>query len=300
MSNERHRIDELFARYELEPSLTDVYVEGKDIGVYRWFFQAKGMRDVKVYPIDSVAIDDKVLAKHGLHKGSDQQNVIALSEELGNEFEGDELRVRCVVDADYDRHLGKIRNNDFLEYTDYTSLEMYFFSKPALNKFIGIVLKGLPVTSSFVMKNIAQVLQRVFTIRLSNEKLQWGMSFPTLETLKKYFKWTKTKIEFKERKFIKTYLLMNRRGKQRAEFECVMGACTKQLYADVRHNIRGHDFSWALFCLVKKIKKEVGYSRWDAMENALVGCVEMAFVENEHLFRKLSTLYNIQKGRINN
>jgi hypothetical protein len=290
MCNECHRIDELFARYELEPSLTDVYVEGKDDEVYKWFFQAKGLRDVKVYPIDTVAIDDKVLAKYGLNKESDQQKVIALAEELRSEFEGDELRVRCVVDADYDRHLGRIRNNDFLEYTDYTSLEMYFFSKPALDKFIGIVLKGLPVTSSFVIKNMAQVLQRVFIIRLSNEKLKWGMSFPKLENLKKYFKWTKMKIEFKEREFIKNYLTKNGRSKQIAEFECVMGACTKQLDADVRHNIRGHDFSWALFHLAKKIKKEVGFNRWEVMERALTGCVEMAFVENEHLFRKLSTL----------
>jgi len=300
MSNECLRIDELVGRYELEPSLTDVYVEGKDAAVYRWFFQAKGMRDVKVYPIDSVAIHDKILAKYGLNKESNQHKVIALSEELRNEFKGDELRVRCVVDADYDRHLGRIRNNVFLEYTDYTSIEMYFFSKPALDKFIGIVLKGLPVTSSFLIKNMAQVLQRVFLIRLSNEKLQWGMSFQKSGKLKKYFKWTKKKIEFKESKFIKNYLLKNGRAKQRAEFDCVMKACTKQLAADVRHNIRGHDFSWALFHLAKKIMKEVGFSRWEAMESALVGCVEMAFVENEHLFRKLSKLYNIQKGRINN
>jgi hypothetical protein len=167
---------------------------------------------------------------------------------------------------------------------------MYFFSEPVLEKFIGITLKGLAVSPSLVIKNMAQVLQRLFVIRLSNEKLQWGMSFPTLETLKKYFKWTKTKIEFDEHDFIKSYLMKNGKAMRIAEFECVMQACTKQLDADVRHNIRGHDFSWALFCLAKKIKQDIGYSKWQAMESALVGCVEMEFVENEHLFRRLSTL----------
>jgi len=278
------------ARYELMPSLKEVYVEGKVIELYRWFFQAKNMHHVKVYSIDTVEIDEKIINSYGLNEESNQHKLIALSEELQNDYKEDSLKVRCIVDADYDRHLKTTRNNNFLEYTDYTSVEMYFFNEPALDKFIGIVLKGLPVKCSLLIRNMAKVLERVYLIRLSNEKLKWGMRFPKKETLKKYFVWTKTKIEFKEKEFIKNYLIMNGKGKKKAEFECIMKEYEGNLEADARHNIRGHDFTWALFHVSKKIKKRIGFSTWERMESALLGCVEMAFVEDEQLFQRLSIL----------
>ena len=53
MSQERRTIAELVARYELEPTLRDVYVEGRfDSAVLTWLFRERGCVDAVVYEID--------------------------------------------------------------------------------------------------------------------------------------------------------------------------------------------------------------------------------------------------------
>lgn len=285
-----YQLEVLKAKYKLHPSLRDVYVEGCDTGFYQWFFDAKGIKDVKVYSIDTVEIHRDIIGRHGLTLSSSQNKVIALSKELCQYFDDDEILVKCIVDADFDRYLGKIENNPVLEYTDYTALEMYSFNRNVLDKFIGMVLGGFPVKAQAILNNIARVLTRVFLIRLTNEKLQWGMSFPVEKTFTKYFTWHHKRIIFKERNFIRNYLITNGRHRQMKEFLGVMSAFEKELHNDVRNNIRGHDFSWALFRLIKKVNGRTGFMNWESLETSLRGCIELGHIENEQLFCELAKL----------
>jgi hypothetical protein len=283
-----YQLEVLKAKYKLEPSLKDVYVEGTDTGFYKWFFDAKGIKDVKVYPIDIVEIHKDIIRKYGLRWCSSQSKVIALSKEL-SQFFGDDIKVKCVVDADFDRYLGKIESNSILEYTDYTSLEMYFFNEKVLKK-IEIAVNGLPMESQVILNNIANVLERVFLIRLTNEKLQWGMSFLEDKSFNSYFDWNCEKIVFDETRFIKNYLIKNGKYGRVIEFKKVMSKFEKEMHDDVRNNIRGHDFSWALFRLIKKIKGKTGFKNWKNFEHWLCLSLELGYIENEQLFCKLAKL----------
>ena len=77
-----YKLEVLKAKYKLHPSLKDVYVEGCDTGFYQWFFHAKGIKDVKVYSIDTVEIHGNIIEGYGLKRGSSKNKVIALSKEL--------------------------------------------------------------------------------------------------------------------------------------------------------------------------------------------------------------------------
>lgn len=53
----RRRLEELIARYELEPSLCDIYVEGlTDKFLIQWFLDKLGIDNYAIYEIDTVEI----------------------------------------------------------------------------------------------------------------------------------------------------------------------------------------------------------------------------------------------------
>jgi hypothetical protein len=58
MENEiRRTLDELVARYVLEPDLRDIYVEGKTDKLFlEWFLRNRGIEDIAVYEIETVDI----------------------------------------------------------------------------------------------------------------------------------------------------------------------------------------------------------------------------------------------------
>jgi hypothetical protein len=56
--DDRRTIEELIARYELEPTLRDIYVEGyTDALFFRWFLQKSNATNAIVYEIDCVEIE---------------------------------------------------------------------------------------------------------------------------------------------------------------------------------------------------------------------------------------------------
>jgi hypothetical protein len=53
----KQRLVELVAKYKLEPSLRDLYVEGKgEICFLTWFFKKIAREDICIFPIDAVEI----------------------------------------------------------------------------------------------------------------------------------------------------------------------------------------------------------------------------------------------------
>jgi hypothetical protein len=68
MSNERRTLEELVTRYQLEPGLRDIYVEGKtDKILLEWFLEQRGVKSFAVYEIDTVEIPAQKLFELGLN-----------------------------------------------------------------------------------------------------------------------------------------------------------------------------------------------------------------------------------------
>ena len=75
----RRTIEELAARYELEPTLRDVYVEGAfDATVIGWVLREARCHNAAVYGIDTVNIPVAISSRYGLAEGSKGRIVRAL------------------------------------------------------------------------------------------------------------------------------------------------------------------------------------------------------------------------------
>jgi hypothetical protein len=285
----KRRLEEIRARYELEPCLKDIYVEGSnDCSLLTWFFRKKGERDICVYQIDTIEIPETMFENLELDKGSSHDRVILLSEILNEHFKDKKLKVRCVADTDYDRYLHRCRKNQLLEYTDYTCTEMYLFNEVCISKVLNFILSSFPVSSLELLRNLSNILQKMFLMRLVNENLKWGMSW--LDP-KRYTSWNGKQIKFDHKNFIKNYLMKNGKLAQTDEFNDSIKGFQIQLHADVRHNIRGHDFTNLLFLTLKREGgRRFGFTDIHTFERVLLGFADFDDIKNQGLFLKLIIL----------
>mgnify|MGYP001373265796 CR=1 FL=1 len=82
MTLPRRTINELLTRYDLEPELFDIYVEGYfDRDIIDACLYGKTDINIAIYVIDSIDVGIDVLDKYGLTSGN-KQRLIALSKEL--------------------------------------------------------------------------------------------------------------------------------------------------------------------------------------------------------------------------
>ena len=102
---DRRTIAELFARYELEPELADVFVEG----TFDREILVQSLNEVQsgytFYEIDVIDIPQDILKKHRLSCGN-KQRVIALARELSTL--PDNVQYQCLVDKDLDHWFGSL------------------------------------------------------------------------------------------------------------------------------------------------------------------------------------------------
>jgi hypothetical protein len=106
----RRTIKDLVARYTLEPTLRDVYVEGRfDQRILRLFFREAGCDKPSINVIDFVHIPEQLLTKYQATRG-EKTELLALASEI-HSILGDTQGFTAVVDADFDRLLEMKYNN---------------------------------------------------------------------------------------------------------------------------------------------------------------------------------------------
>jgi len=285
----KRELDEVLALYKLEPSLKDIYVEGvNDARILRWFLSKNGQHDITVYDIQLVDIPKNLFEGAGLNPDCTRNHVILLSEKLSHGLAGGRRGIRCIADVDFDRHLGACRKNDVLQYTDYTCMEMYLFNEKTLERFVNFVLGDFPESVPALVKNLKHVLERLFLLRLANQKLEWSM---TWVDIKDYTSYAKGKIGFDERRYVNSYLMRNGRSKAQKAFQKTIEELAAQLDSDSRHNIRGHDFTYLLFLSSRRhLGRRFVAKNWETFETLFCGFVEFDEIAREPLFVALGKL----------
>src|SRR5262245_55760844 len=112
----RRTLPELKIRYNLEPNLRDIYVEGStDRSIIEWYTFAAGHSDVSVYEIGAVNIPATWIFELGL-PDNNRSRVIALSLFLV-ELAPRPDNVFCIADKDFEAVTGLKVVNSSLIYT---------------------------------------------------------------------------------------------------------------------------------------------------------------------------------------
>lgn len=290
----RRKLDELVARYELEPSLHDVYVEGlTDKSIIQWFLDESNLdtKNCAVYEINTVDIPTDQLFALGLNDNN-RSRVIFLAFQLQRLFETSLPHVVCIADRDFDDLIGSSSiESELLLFTDYTSIEMYLFDSNIIEKFLRLALHRDDLAAVNILKNISPILEEMFLLRAANESLSYGMEWLSLPSLKRCFNKRKGGyMEFDSTDYVDKYLNKNNRISEKSAFLDKVKELREKNISQIRNKIRGHDFI-QLFCLyidpyLPNNKK--GFTEPEIAFGALRCCLDVDYLMQEKLFQELT------------
>jgi len=282
---DRRSIDELLVRYELEPTIRDIYVEGySDKVLIEWFLREKEIDDVAIYEVSTVDVPYAKIKSLSL-EDNNRGRVITLAFALydGSVFDFRRI-VACVADTDFDNILEKEYECPLLIFTEYTSIEVYLFDSDILAKFFELVIMTFPYDATTVLAELSDVLQDLFLIRLANQELGFGIEPLPLGKLCSV---EGSKILLDLGQYIYRYLNNGGKLHQRKTFESTVARYKARLSENPRMQIHGHDFVNLLLLYISKIKKPQRAVDPNYFARSLFGVLEIRHVEEKPLFAEL-------------
>jgi hypothetical protein len=242
----RRELEEILTKYELHPTIFDLYVEGEfDRDFVCQFLENTGLaKAVTVLPIDDIDIPAAALTQFGLGTGSNKSRVIALALLLDARLVGRASNVSCLVDSDEDRILSNLRKTPRLLYTDYTSIEMYLFNHPTLARFLSFMC-NLEVASAVDFAAVAlTVLPVQFAARVVNQRLALKTAVPAFTSgLSKKTDFA----SFNSTKYINAFIQQIPADRRKNNVAQAVEDTLAGLPRDIRHKSHGHDFLQLLF-----------------------------------------------------
>jgi Protein of unknown function (DUF4435) len=275
MQDNKWTIDELLARYDLEPGLRDVFVEGSfDREVLNHHLQASASGHA-FYEIDAVDVPAKILAFHGLTSGN-KQRVIALSNELAKVPAS--AHVFCLVDRDLDHWFGKVENSARLRWSSFCSIECHFLSAETLRDVVITTSRAKIANFDAFVYSLLSVLRQLYALRLADRELGLNLKWVAL---RKYLASDSSTITLDLSGYTQAVMNTSSAIKKKNEFIAATDTWQQKLVCDIRLACRGHDFTELLAWAVSEFNGH--------REFATAGAIERLFVL---LARSVSSLAN--------
>lgn len=281
----RRTIGEIITRYQLEPDLRDLFVEGsRDRDIYRWYLKECGYRNITVLQIDTVEVTREILDFHDLGNGN-RARLIGLAFELDTQFEAVLQFVRCIADSDFDFILGLHGGAQHLLYTDYTSVDLYTFGEEMLKKVLCLGFTHSEAQVESLLESITPILTEMFIIRAANERLGWGMTIPDFTRCCEI---QGSRINFDRDVFVNRCLDSNAKRGDRAIFDNVCTELEAVQLSDRRKGIHGDDYFELLGWYLRRQRGWRGYARGErSIMNVLVPALDDRLLAKEGLFARL-------------
>lgn len=281
---ETHTVEELTTKYELEPMLRDIYVEGRaDAALLKRFLRDKSCKHVSVYEIDTVELPMEQLRELDVLSNNREQ-VVLLANILRQELGGHALQATCIVDRDFDGFFGREHEGSGLLLTDYTCFEMYCFNAIVLQRYLDDYLRGFRHTAGDVLSFLRPVLTELFLMRMANEKLGWKLEYLSFE---RCCEANKLGINFNPEAYVYRYLNKNAKCAQMQEFKDVIEELRAKLVSDARQQMHGHDFMKLLSWFLKKNVNEAGLCEAKVLSRTVPLCVTADDLSAYPLFQVL-------------
>jgi hypothetical protein len=266
MSDEiKWQVDELIARYDLEPSLKDIFVEGLfDNEILSRSSEKQTLLDYAFYEIDSVEISKAMLEKHGLTYGNKQKLQV-----LARELSGlsSKCGYRCVVDRDLDHWFDPLETTPRLTWTPYCSIELFFWNDEFLRDILETAAQVKIDNWELFRQSLTEVLLLLFIMRVADRDLGWKMNWISFDRCLSV-KGNYVKLDIDD--YINRLLLANARGKDKADFDACLVKWQREKKSDSRLQVRGHDFVEILAWSVIKFKGIKEFATPKAIERLLI------------------------------
>ena len=287
----KKKLSEVILLYTLEPDLKDIYVEG--ITDKLCYSSAIDCQYLKIIEIDSIDFSELYDSLPEL-KRNNRRKLIELSKQFDSAFGLKLSNISCIVDTDFDFFSTDVVWNCYLKYTDYTSLEMYFFNENTLDKLFSKILHGFPITTARIIEELSKVLVELFFLRLSIRNCLGEEIYSHINIID-----VKNSISIDRRngiiifeveqhihKILNTNGLLNRKCEVLEHFKILKS----KSFPDNRFQIRGHDFIHLLFLLINKIKNSININE-EILDRILLVCVCNETLKKERLITKLNNKY---------
>jgi hypothetical protein len=261
---EKRTIEELSARYQLEPELDDVFVEGAFDKDVLSSCQDKLLQSRAIYEIDTVNVSEKILKAHSLTSGN-KQRVIALARELVSL--GGSARLTCLVDRDLDHWFGSPEATSCLRWTLYCSIDLHFFTQEIVSSVVITSGKARIGDVSVFFSSLVSVLRELYIMRLADRALELSLRWVEL---RKYLVRKGDKISFRGGDYVVSLLSSNKKNSRKAEFSSSCEEFSSRLSGDCRLHVRGHDFVYLLAWVMKEFGGHKELASEVAIERMLV------------------------------
>jgi hypothetical protein len=244
----KRELDDLIFLYEYEPTLHDLYVEGPfDASIIRWFVAEVNSKNINIYEIASVNIErEKLIAVN--KKDNNRDKLLYLAEYFHEKLPSSN-QVTCIIDKDFDHIIYDYIEIPCLLYTDFTCMEIYFYDRIILEKFLCINCNKSDWPSQDILTALSKVLQKMYLYRMANETLKWNMSRLNNIVCITFDKW---ELNFNEDDYINRLLNKNNLLAKKDEFLSEVNKLEPLLLDDVRFQIHGHDYIKLLCWYLKK------------------------------------------------
>jgi len=260
----RWEIDELMARYELEPELQDFFVEGQfDKDILFNVTRESGISKT-IYDIGVVNIPNSLVSSYGLTSGN-KQRVIALAKTLSTIKQ--RCSYTCWVDKDQDHWLGNIQIVNRLKWSCFCDIESHFITKAFVEKILITGCKSRIPNFDDFFSSFISVLQEIYALRVADKRLglnlKWIDFSPSLSI-------KESLISFDSGMYSSKVLNSNAKLKQLKSFAASAAYFIDNYHKDCRFQIRGHDFVWLSSWSAKKFKGIPELASESAIERILV------------------------------
>ena len=269
---DRRTIPELLARYDLEPSLRDVYVEGpSDRTLVQLAMTALVRGDgIRAYEIDTVHVPAPLLERRSLADGN-KSRVLALADELALQSNRDLRRnAACLADLDLDGILGRCRDYPLLVYTTGLSLDLVLAEPVVLDKLLSVVLLGFPQPAIMLLKQMLPVLNERLLHRLAADQLGIAVEPPAMDKLCKF---DGQRLEFRADEFVRRYLNKGKCAHLERRFREVVDRYRPQVMRVTRQYVHMDDFFELLHFCVRRVKPRL-VPKYSRFRRFLFGVVE--------------------------
>jgi hypothetical protein len=279
----RRSIAELITRYELEPNLRDIYVEGdRDKFLLQWFFRSIGLDRPVVYAINvAVDIPPRLLRRYG---GGNRGRVITLCADLEAGLAASARNVFGLVDKDYSELLGTLPLCRYLLLTDYSCMECYALSDRALEKFCHLYL-GVRIPND-CFQELFSVLVELFLLRAAKIALgpaAWVNNFKGLCSIEDQ------EIKFNRDAFLERLVNASAGALDLETLNAKISELRSRLSADYRQQINGHDLVQILSWYAHRIGVPLAIYNEAPLHRGLVTSVEIGELLQTRLFQTIRT-----------